>query len=212
MSQYYIILHMQEMDDAIKQCVEQNAHTKVVDIYDMQENPKPTGYCVAPVPDGQMPSLLKPYRKFNEEEVKVAIDNIKNGNNVQRFVLDRIKMSAFSDPEGKRARFTGGFKMNIPAGETVTQDYLITEDRFVTGAKYWVEGSNFGDKVDFDVIHPVYGISLDKFIANWYVWDGSEQLDTYPAKLVAGLILRVTYYNTGVDDAKFIVNMFLHKV
>lgn len=205
----YIVISKDELSDSVTASALEAKRSELVEIIDnFGQN---TGLYIAKVSDSNRPDSLKQYRRMDKDQLRSVVDAIKASQNPNRLILPSYKNSAFQDPEGKRARFSGGFKMTVPAGEVQSQDFILAEDRFITGGLYHVEGSNFGDRLDFDVVHPLAGV-IDNHVSNWYVWDGPTKLDTYPAKLTAGLILRLTYTNIGSSEATVLVNLILHKV
>lgn len=152
-----------------------------------------------------------------------------------------IKQSAFLDAEGRRARLTGICEMEVPAGQEMSKDYPLTEDRYVDGAVYKGFNTNWNDCVKFEIVDVNYqaagllypsepflagvpvpegtpwsavapnGVVLDNFAENWYVSDTLEITNLYPAKLYAGLSIRVTYCNQGTNDIKFWLKLKLHR-
>lgn len=204
----YVLIRKDELTDSLMQALDIGHRVRLTSIQDAQGNE--TDYYVAKVTTESYPEALKGYKRFTKEEVKPLIQNIKNGMSVQRLMMPSQKISVFPNPEGVRARFRNGFKLTVGAGQTVSQDFLLTEERLLTGAKIWGSNVNFGDSATFEVVHPLLGV-MDRFVENWYLADGWDTIDAYPARLPAGLILRVTYKNTGSSQARLLVNLFLHK-
>lgn len=101
------------------------------------------------------------------------------------------------------------------AGQSLNLDLTMTEDHLITGVQLLAKGSNFGDRITLQVVHPVYGV-VNQFASDWQVCSDSEiKLDKeviYPAKLFTGLILRVLYVSTGSIPVQVLVNYDLHKV
>ena len=121
-----------------------------------------------------------------------------------------VRPSAFTDSDNKRARLRGTHLITTQAGQTTEQDYVIAQDRILNGAEYLLWGGNPGDHVSFETHHPIAGL-LDDFVGNWYVQEGRSFYELYPALLPAGLIIKVTYTNTGDSAATFCLNPMLHK-
>ncbi len=209
MNKKYIIIHKNEISQAILMELNYSKDQNIAII------PSPSsddsGYRVLSLKNNTYPNSIKDYKKMDVTEVQNSIAAIKSGNNTERFSKAYSRKSAFKDSEGKRARFKGGFKFSAPAGQQTSQDFTLTEDRLFTGANYKATSSNFGDYIEFEVVHPVYG-TLDKFIETWYLSDDYVSEDAYPAKIPAGLTLRVTYNNVGAQEAKIWINLKLHKV
>jgi len=120
-----------------------------------------------------------------------------------------LKRSAFSEATNEHARLTGCFDFTIAAGATISVDYTLTEFRYLDGMKYKVENNAFADSVSFQVVHPVAGV-LDEFGTDWPVCP-AETIKLYKAKVPAGLIIRITYKNTGAGLVRFIGGLFLHE-
>lgn len=109
-----------------------------------------------------------------------------------------------------------GVSTTVIAGTTVNLDYTLTDDVLIAGGtNFLAKGAAQGDTVDFQVVHPIYGV-LNQFITNWYVnpdkTDQAVPPSNYPAKSFAGLILRVVYHSTGTTDVWVAVNYNLEKV
>lgn len=100
--------------------------------------------------------------------------------------------------------------------QTTSADLTLTEDHLMTGGTFLVRGGKFGDKIKLQVIHPIYGV-VNQFITDYGVQSDNEfqfSLDlSYPAKLFAGLSLRVVYISTSeVGQRNYCINYLLHKV
>jgi len=100
--------------------------------------------------------------------------------------------------------------------ETTTNlDLVLTDDVLMTGGVFLAQGAEWGDKVDFQVIHPTAGV-VAQFITDWYLNPDSTlqpiPKSSYPAKLAAGLTLRVVYHSVGATDVKVAINYDREKV
>jgi hypothetical protein len=100
-------------------------------------------------------------------------------------------------------------KAIVPAGTVMNIDLPLTDDHLITGAMINLDGNVPGDEIKFHIVHPVYGI-VNTFI-NWYAADFNKEIP-YPAKLPAGLIIRIAYTSTGTADVNIYANFSLHKV
>lgn len=108
------------------------------------------------------------------------------------------------------------------SGTTTNVDYQLTDDTLLTGAQVLTSTSVFGDSITFQVVDVNnilgYGanVVLKQFITNWQLRsDSQEQIDlhvNYPAKLKAGLYLRLVYSSTGGSNVNVAINYALHKV
>lgn len=106
------------------------------------------------------------------------------------------------------------------AGTTFNLDLAFTDDHLISGAWFIVSNGNQGDTCDFQIIDTTgaftgtAGTVLNQFITNWLVPPTvDEQLDIiYPAKILAGMSLRLVYTSTGTSNPFVALNYKLHKV
>jgi len=113
-----------------------------------------------------------------------------------------------------------GVSKLCPPGLTTDLDLVLTDDTLITGA--WVISlySNFGDTASFQVVDPSGAITgtpggvVKTFIEEWLlVGNVNINMDMpYPAKIPAGLAIRLSYTNTGSLDVNLAINWKLHKV
>lgn len=101
-------------------------------------------------------------------------------------------------------------------------DLAFTEDHLLTG--FWILGKDItlGDKISLQVIDSsnVFGYGagtvLKEFATNIYITDNLDaQFEVlYPAKVIAGLSIRVVYTSTGTtgNSPFFAANYKLHKI
>lgn len=105
---------------------------------------------------------------------------------------------------------------------TSNTDYLVTEERYINGCNVICKNHVFGDYVKFQIVDVDniigYGANtvLDEFGSEWYLSEDKQDqglvLLQYPAKIVAGLYIRVVYVSTGTtNDVMLRCNLFLHK-
>ena len=100
--------------------------------------------------------------------------------------------------------------------QTITADITMTDDHLLTGGNFLVKGGKFGDRVKLQVVHPVAGV-VNQFVTDFGVQSDSEfqfslNLE-YPAKIFAGLKLRVSYTSTSeVGTRNICLNYMLHKI
>jgi hypothetical protein len=131
------------------------------------------------------------------------------------------KVSEFSSKD-VNASFNGVYSV-ATKNSTTNIDFLLSDDCLITGAMFSTKGAVYGDKVHFQVVDKDNmfgygaGMVLNQFITNWFINpDISRQLDMengYPAKIYAGLYLRLVYVSIGTElDIDIIINYKLHKV
>ncbi len=115
-----------------------------------------------------------------------------------------------------------GTKFTAIAGQATSHDLAITDDVLIDGGVLVVLNGVIGDKITFQVVDidniKGYGANtvLGQYKTDWYINpQESVQLDftsRYPAKVFAGLYLRVVYTSTGSNNLDVIVNYKLQKV
>lgn len=127
------------------------------------------------------------------------------------------KMHPFSDAAGFRFRgasFTGTCLTNT----TSNIDYEITQDRYINGGRLIINNIGTDDKISFQVIdkNNVMGfgsnVVLDEFITDFYIpQDGSLEVSLdYPAKILAGLFIRLVYSCSHASGCTIKCNLYLH--
>lgn len=208
---HYLVLHTSELSHAVVKLLEIDSEHKITPIDD--NNGNVTDLHVALDICHNRLKELKQHRRFDGEEILVALDLIKQNQNVQRFILEKTRPSAFRDSEGCLSRLQGAVKFTITAGNTESQELLITEQRMLMGLSFKADGSNYGDMVDFEIMETIDGadVSINDLVTNWYVCDTKEFVEIYSLKLVIGLKIKVTYNNVGASDVDFYANAMLHK-
>lgn len=122
--------------------------------------------------------------------------------------------TALTNPEDYRFRGTATAWTECAAGTTTDIDITpsATEDRWVSGGFVIHKDANPGDTVSFKVVHPLVGV-VETYVPSWLVTPGTGQqhIEVYPARIPAGLILRVSYTNVGGTAAWCGVNYLLHR-
>ena len=97
----------------------------------------------------------------------------------------------------------------VPAGQTANVDYVITSDCLINACDYEAINRNHGDKITFQVIHPVYGV-VGQFATKIFARE-KMYYEFYKAQLKTGLIVRVIYENVGTNDVNLSLNLVEHK-
>lgn len=120
---------------------------------------------------------------------------------------------ALPNPESYRFRGNATNWTTCTPGQTnldVTPS--ATEVRYVDGGVIVCKDSNPGDYCTFQVVHPQAGV-VEEYISKWFVLPGSgyTEVTVYPARIPAGMILRVVYNNVGQTNAQVGINYRLHK-
>jgi hypothetical protein len=120
-------------------------------------------------------------------------------------------------------RFRGhGMAGTATKNTTSNIDFKILEERYLNGCMLILKNHVFGDKLKFQVVDVDnivgYGAGtvLDEFGTDWYVSEDSQDQGMitipYPAKIIAGLYIRIVYISVGTEnDVQLKCNLFLHK-
>ena len=160
---------------------------------------------------------------------ETILDNIVNNHVIQPEVqepnlvdlpADKVLATEslpFTNPSG--FRFRGASFSGTVSGESTTDiDYEITQERWVNGGRLLVSAIGPEDKITFQVIdkNNVLGfganVVLDEFIKDYFVPDEGNlevRLD-YPARIIAGLFLRLKYTNSNTSSITVKCNLYLH--
>ncbi len=107
-----------------------------------------------------------------------------------------------------------GFTMMTSPGTQSYLDYTLTDDVLITGSTLLVQGATIGDNVSFQVL--AGPTVINQFVTTWFIDISAIKQSTptanYPAKLPAGLTLRVVYNSIGTDPVWIAINYDLNKV
>lgn len=114
-----------------------------------------------------------------------------------------------------------GVSAVAPNGQTTNMDLTLTDDCLLTGVVFFTNGNAYGDYVSLQVVDATGvtgappGTVLLTTASSWYIYPGQYlQIDTqYPAKVLAGLTLRIVYTNVGIGlgSTQIFINYKLHK-
>lgn len=103
----------------------------------------------------------------------------------------------------------------VIAGSTTSFDMPLQDDMLITGGVLLSKNANQGDKVHFQIVHSTYGV-IAQYVTDWFINPEVVEQRTpsieYPAKLQAGLILRLVYVSTGQNDVWVAINYDREKV
>lgn len=126
------------------------------------------------------------------------------------------------DFEASKLNFLGvGVATNCTPNGVIAVDYILIDDCLITGGTILVSNGTFGDKIDLQIVDVNntlgYGANfiLNKFVSGWYIQAGPSIVPIsvpYPAKVYAGLAIRVIYTSVGSSANSLAVNYNLHKV
>jgi len=109
-----------------------------------------------------------------------------------------------------------GIAATVPFGTSANIDLTLTDDILMAGGNIFLaKGAAAGDKITFQAVHPQAGV-VAQFVTDWFLDPDStlQQVPTsnFPAKLAAGLKLRVVYVSVGSVDVWVAINYNLEKV
>lgn len=111
-----------------------------------------------------------------------------------------------------------GFAFNVPAGTTLDHDIEILDEKAIDGSEIWVASNVFGCKANFQVVdkNGIYspaGTVLNQFAFDWNLHPSGTNKTSpgYPAKLLAGLFVRIKLTNPSASPVKVYGNLFLHE-
>lgn len=131
-------------------------------------------------------------------------------------------MSSFLIREkGYRVRYIKSHSFTASAGQLTWSDWTIPQaqyldkdnilqnvDSYISGVQYELKNTHPLDTIKFQFVHPVAGV-VDEF-GDIFAMEGVHILKTYIAAMPAGLIVRVSYDNTGESDALVKMNVLRH--
>lgn len=116
-----------------------------------------------------------------------------------------------------------GEQFSVTKGTNVNCDHKILDDSLIDGGEIIATNVVQGDKISCQVIDidNIFGMGanfiLGQFVTDWFLVPGSISkwnfTINYPAKVFAGLYLRIIYKSTGVDsDVWLAVNYKTHRI
>lgn len=143
-----------------------------------------------------------------------------------------FRNSPFSDTGGFRFRGSS-FKDSVPSNSTKAIDFQIVEERWINGGQLIIDNIGSEDRASFQVVDKDYlyagilypanfngiewsvaqpnGVVLDEFIKEYYIPE-DKKLEislAYPARVLAGLYIRLIYTSTS-DGCNVKCNLYLH--
>lgn len=128
-----------------------------------------------------------------------------------------VRTRAFTNSDGFRFR-GDSFSGSVAASTTTDIDFEISQERYINGGRLLIDNIGSNDKMTFQVVDKNnvmgYGANLvlDQFIKDYFVPTTGNlevRLD-YPAKIYAGLFLRLKYTSTHESGCSVKCNLYLH--
>jgi hypothetical protein len=108
-----------------------------------------------------------------------------------------------------------GHEFTVPAGTTQNLDITLTDDALIMDSCILIDGAAKGDNWTMQVVHPVYGVVFQG-VTGWRVdFTTLHQplpKSNFPAKIFAGLKLRIVYQSVGANDVWVCMNLDKDKV
>jgi hypothetical protein len=97
-----------------------------------------------------------------------------------------------------------GFSFTATAGQSTAYDYTLAEPTLLASGFMFSEGHDFFDSLTLELVHPLGGVQ-HTYCENYPVNPNGLTIipnDAVTAQDLQGLIIRVTYNSTGVNDVK----------
>jgi hypothetical protein len=108
-----------------------------------------------------------------------------------------------------------GYEFTVTAGTTQNLDIAISDDALVMDSCILIDGAVKGDKWTMQVIHPTNGVVFQG-VTDWRVdfttLNQPIPKANFPAKVYAGLTLRIVYTSVGQNNVWVCVNLDKDKV
>lgn len=165
-----------------------------------------------------------------EQEVPLQVEVLQPKDTSGRPI---VTGSPFSDTGGFRFR-GASFKDTVLANTTKSIDYQVTQERWINGGQLILSQIGSEDRASFQVVDKDYlyagilypadfngiawstaqpdGVVLDEFIKDYYIPTDMklEIALAYPARILAGLYIRLIYTSTSGSDCLIKCNLYLH--
>ena len=140
------------------------------------------------------------------------------------------KRKVFDDPDNFRARFTGLIGQ-ATAGQSTNIELQIAAERYINGVRLILDGHTVDDTLHFEIVDKDgIGVALgwytqqqfdamgeyvaDRFGQDWNIdhtiATQPDVIVPYPAKIYAGLYVRIIYNSAGQSNVKVKANLYLH--
>lgn len=157
------------------------------------------------------------------DDVLDFVNNFKTLGNKRFSDSEGVQLNrnrAFANSDGFRFRGLG-ISATATKNTTTNIDYLIPQDRYMNGVSIILKNQVFGDTASFQIVDKDnvlgYGAGtvLDEFATDWNMSEDSQDqgavLLPYPAKVIAGLYIRIVYKSVGTENDVLVrANLFLH--
>lgn len=103
----------------------------------------------------------------------------------------------------------------VTAGQTLNIDYQFTDDCLMLTSGLLIKDSAQGDYWKLQIVHPQYGVVFEpvhKWGVDFTKCEQSIPKANFPAKIFAGLIMRLVYISTGTQDVWICLNIDKDKI
>lgn len=128
-----------------------------------------------------------------------------------------VRTRAFTNSDGFRFR-GASFSGSVSANSSQDIDYKISAERYINGGRLLIDNIGNDDKMTFQVVDKDNvlgygaGVVLDEFIKDYFIPTTGNlevRLD-YPARIYAGLYLRLKYTSSHESGCSVKCNLYLH--
>lgn len=122
-----------------------------------------------------------------------------------------------TDPYSNTDQFKAaciGFTGTATANQLTNIDFTLADTRYLVGVSVILKNQKFGDKITFQIVHPLAGV-VNEFATNWNISEDSEDQGKveFPlrGKIPAGLKIRLAYTSIGNSDVLVACNLIMHE-
>lgn len=114
-----------------------------------------------------------------------------------------------------KAFYGRGFSGTVTAGTVGNVDLTLPVAAHIDAISIYVKDQAWGDKVAFQIVHPIAGVVND-FAADWYINSSREKQEIVNPPQIsglipAGMIIRVAYTSVGSTDVQVNCNLHLQE-
>lgn len=128
----------------------------------------------------------------------------------RRYFSHELDQASPATP-GQKINFEGipALSGAAPANQTTTFSYTVDENKVLKAVAVGVSNSNFLDHIDMQVFSGE--TKVGQHVKNLFVVDGRTLVEVPQSLVLAGLIIKLTYTNTGANNAKIFINLLWSK-
>ncbi len=177
-------------------------------------NPDADLYSIVDTTLAEVPNSGSRNYRWNVKESKFYDAGLKDitGKDPTKVVLTPFTITDNYFYRGK------GFEFTAAASSITDFDYLVAADRSIDGSEIWLGSNVFGCKATFQVVDvsgilAPAGTVLNEFATDWNIHptEDNSQRPGYPAKILAGLFIRIKLNNPSANAIQVYGNLRLHE-